>query len=509
MNIRDYPRPQNDNGIGMHFRLDLREDDNHPFISEGVKWLQLIHAKWALIAGGDWLQIGKAAPLIWAAGIMPICRLVCKIDRPFIDWEDGVKTMLDLGIPPYIQVFNEPGDDREWNHHPNIQSYGQRWADAAARVFDAGGLPGIQVLGLDEWQAAYEAVKANNRMDIWDKAWFCLHNAGINHPPLYPYDDVNLHGTPVDEATYAQFQWGASFEQVNEIRQKSAKPDATIMTDDTAVLRFLEYRQWMLDSLGFSLPIIGGEAGWSWGANDDLRYPKIDENLHADYHKGMYEWFMTGVIPTGQPLPDELFSVSDWIMADGGAESWWFGPLGTKQKTIDAVTSIPIFVRRFSWDMDSSLPAPSGEVSTVPSGEGGVNVGTPDQPTDVILPTGTSAAVTALGVMESMPELAAPEEMLELPASTKPLDLPASPELPEMTPASEDVGSAVNAQLEESTMLDEPPSDKPTITYFVQQGETLWGVSKKFGTTVDALISANDLEENTKLRAGQNLVIPR
>lgn len=500
MNLRDYPRPQNDNGIGMHFRLDLREDDNHPFISEGVKWLQQIHAKWTLVAGGDWLQIGKAVPLIWGAGIMPICRLVCKIDRPFIDWEEGVKTLLDLGIPPYIQVFNEPGDDREWNHHPNIQRYGERWADAASRVLDAGGYPGIQVLGLDEWQAAFDAVKANNRMDIWEKAWFCLHNAGINHPPLYPYDDVNMQGTQIDEATYAQYQWGASLEQVNEIRRKSAKPDATIMTDDTAVLRFLEYRQWMLDSLGFSLPIIGGEAGWSWGANDDLRYPKIDENLHADYHTGMYEWFMTGLIPTGQPLPDELFSVSDWIMADGGAESWWFGPLGTKQKTIDAIASIPIYVRRFTWDIDTGVPKPGGEISTVPSGDGGVNVGTPEQPTGVTMLVGKSQAEPGVESPGSKPESVMTEEPLELPATTEIVEPILASGLP--------IG-AVEKEADEATVPEDSTSKKPVLKYIVKQGETLWGVSIKFGTTVDALVSANSMGESAKLHAGQELVIPR
>lgn len=47
-----------------------------------------------------------------------------------------------------------------------------------------------------------------------------------------------------------------------------------------------------------------------------------------------------------------------------------------------------------------------------------------------------------------------------------------------------------------------------TITYTIRQGETLWGIAKKFGTTVDALIAVNELEHSS-LRAGQKLTIPR
>ena len=47
------------------------------------------------------------------------------------------------------------------------------------------------------------------------------------------------------------------------------------------------------------------------------------------------------------------------------------------------------------------------------------------------------------------------------------------------------------------------------ITYIVQQGETLWGISKKFGVTLDSLLKANQLDPNAKLRAGQRLIIPR
>ncbi len=450
MNLRDYPRPQDDNGIGLHFRLNLKPD----YIEKGVGWLQQIHAKWTTISGQDWNQILLAAKPVYAAGIMPVCRLICKIDH-YNDFVVGVKALQQAGIPPYVQIYNEPGDSREWRGTPNINRYGQQWSTNAALVFDAGGYPGIQVLGPDEWLAAFNAVKAGNRMDIWERAWFCLHNGGVNHPPSYPYDDINLHGTPVDAATYAKYEWGLDIDQVNALRQSSAKPDATIMTDDTAVLRFFEYRQWMIDSLGFSLPIIGGEAGWAYGASEDRRYPKINADLHAAYHTEMYEWFMKRVVSNGEPLPDELFSVSNWIMADWGSDDWWFGALGTKQQTIDAVAAIPIFTRKFNWDIgtqpDEAPPDTTG--------------GTPSQPSG-----GTTPPVPPT------PAPPAPE--------TPPAPVPPTPETPP-TPT--------------------PPA--PT-TYVVQRGDTLSAIARKFGTTVAALVAANNIADPNKIRTGQTLIIP-
>ncbi len=47
----------------------------------------------------------------------------------------------------------------------------------------------------------------------------------------------------------------------------------------------------------------------------------------------------------------------------------------------------------------------------------------------------------------------------------------------------------------------------PTKTYTVQQGETLYGLAKRYGTTIDELIAANPGTENG-LKAGQTIKIP-
>ena len=133
--------------------------------------------------------------------------------------------------------------------------------------------------------------------DLWKRAFFVQHNYAENHPPAYPYDERN---------------------------QRDA-PGQTILDDTLGVLSFLAYGAWMKERLGFVLPIIGGEGGWLYGAEKDLRYPKIESALHAQFHKEMFEWLRTGVISNGEPLPDYLFSITPWIAGSWTyiAQNWW------------------------------------------------------------------------------------------------------------------------------------------------------------------------------------------
>lgn len=522
MNLRDYPRPKNDNGIGLHFRLDLTETINKPYISQGVEWLQQINAKWTLVAGGDWLQIGKAARPIWDAGIMPVCRLVCKIDKPFIDWETGVKTLLDLGIPPYIQIFNEPGDNREWNGQPNIRRFGEKWGAAAARVFDAGGFPGMgAVLGEDEWLAAFHAVQAGGRTDIWQKAWFSVHNYGSNHPPNYPYDDVNQKGIPVTPEEYAKYRFSMPFDELNQMRAEHKHPGETILDDDTSVLRVLEFKKWMTDSLGFCLPMIGGEGGWEWQVEEDLRYPKLPDEWHANYTREMFEWFRFGKLSDSTPLPDELFSVAPWIQADGQADSWWFGPLGTKQLTIDTVAAIPSFVRKFSWDAMEQPPATPEIIVAPPTDTNSTESTPPLQVPEPVMTPPAPEPILSSEPVPSQPEPTPPPVMSKpppppFPRPPRPPDAeqPPEPPPPASPPMMTGILSVLDIDGEEteasSFIIVNPGEGTMTgITYIVQQGETLWGISKKFGVTLDSLLKANQLDPNAKLRAGQRLIIPR
>ena len=310
--LRSFPRPANDNGRGLHFSIDLRDES----IAWTVGNLRSIDARWTLIYAQDELQAGRAARACWDAGIMPVVRIGKKVNE-FFDSVAYVRVLQSIGAPPYIQIFNEPTDDREWeNPRPDdlLRVFGRNWARQAATVFDAGGYPGLQVLEKDELGAAIDAVAEINRTDIWERAFFCTHNYGANHPPAYPYD-----------------------------------LGMTVFEDFYGVLSFLAFAKWMQERIGFVLPIIGGEGGWQFGQDQDKRYPKAEQPYHAQYHKEVFDWFRTGLLSNGETLPDYLFSVTPWIASGWGADDWWGGVLGTKTETIAAVQAIPPFVRRFSW----------------------------------------------------------------------------------------------------------------------------------------------------------------
>ena len=44
--------------------------------------------------------------------------------------------------------------------------------------------------------------------------------------------------------------------------------------------------------------------------------------------------------------------------------------------------------------------------------------------------------------------------------------------------------------------------------HVVQPGETLWGIARRYDTTVEAIRRANDLPESAQIQPGQSLALP-
>ncbi len=319
MRLQDFPRPSHDNGTGIHFGLDLRQHILAAYIPKMVE----LKFKWCLVPHQDELQLGRAAPALWDAGIMPISRWICRIDQNFLDFARLVNVLRPLGIPAYIQIFNEPGDNREWmNGTPNFNQFVSRWVQHAAIVADAGGFPGLQVLDPSELRAVLQTLKIQNSTNILERMWFSPHPYGANHPPAYPYD----------------------------ARNQQDHPGATVYDDPITVIGFLEMAYVFEQELGFVPPFIAGEGGWQYGAREDNRYAPIDDNLHAQYHDALFEIFSTRTLPHGAALPDYLFAFCPWIFFGPEEDAWISFTRGTRQQTLNAIMAMPAFVRRFDWE---------------------------------------------------------------------------------------------------------------------------------------------------------------
>ena len=289
-------RPPHDNGMGVHFGLDTTSEA----MALDIRRAQEMRMTWATLCYQGEEQLLRCAKMIWEAGIMPVCRQVTPVGRHHSFGTDA-QVLVANGIPPYIQIFNEPSDPREWeNGRPRdyVQKWSRLWAQKAEEVYDAGGYPGLQCLSLAELEAAIDALGVGS--PVWQRVWFCAHNYALNHPPDWQ-EDV----------------W--------------------------CVLGFQFFADVFQGRLGFVPPIICGEGGWLYGAYDDHRYPRVEGELHAKFTKHVYKWFRRGKLTGGIPLPDYLFAVCPWILS-GRSDEAWYG-FTTKVLTIEAVKSIPEFAR--------------------------------------------------------------------------------------------------------------------------------------------------------------------
>jgi LysM repeat protein len=104
--------------------------------------------------------------------------------------------------------------------------------------------------------------------------------------------------------------------------------------------------------------------------------------------------------------------------------------------------------------------------------------------------------VVHIPAAEPMPPL---EESSPTPAES-PTSSPAEATVPSAVPA----GPAATA-----TRTPSPPPTPGVTQYVVKPGDTLSGIAKEFGVTVEAIMEVNDLTNPNKIRVGQVLIIPK
>lgn len=306
--LRAWPRPPGDNGRGMHFLQTHQYDALE--VQRQINRLIPLGVKWATVIYRDHGQLERTAPLFQAAGITVIWRPFVRPYQFYVNWAEDVAFLRQRGIAPYMQLYNEPELDQEWDGVCAVDqaTYLQRLLLAVRQVYDAGGYVGLQLMTPNWLRTTLHMLKAAGMHHVFDRVFFVPHLHGLNHPPNYTED---IHG----------------------------------------VLGFREFARVFEQELGFVPVMIAGEGGWRLGEQQDNRFPAISEVLHRDYHLEVFNWFHTGHLSDGEPLPDYLFAFCPWLISDPVDPAAWFdSAAGDRTLTIEAVTAMPTFERRFSWD---------------------------------------------------------------------------------------------------------------------------------------------------------------
>ncbi len=306
--LATWPRPEADNGRCIHFlqahQYDVIEAQRQ------VNRLKDLGIRWTLVhyAGHD--QLVRIAPIFQEAGITVVWRPFVRPYERYASWTEDVEYLRSRGLPPYMQLYNEPSLVQEWENIQPVdqETYLRNMWSAAQEVYDAAGYIGLQLVDPDWLRLTLQTIKAQGEGDIFDRLFFVAHLYGLNHPPEYD-EDIN------------------------------------------SVLGFREYAQIFEKEIGFVPAMIAGEGGWRPGEAQDNRYPVVSDRLHRDYHLAVFDWFRAGQLSNGEELPDYFFAFCPWLISDPhDPAAWYDSDSGDKTLTIEAVEAMPPFEREFSWD---------------------------------------------------------------------------------------------------------------------------------------------------------------
>ncbi len=331
MDLKDFPRPLEDNGRGVHWSISAYEwgQRNWGFWAEQ---LQAMKIKWVKIiddGGGSALPLARR---LIDLRIMPVVRLYWPEQNPGNIGQRGRETVrryIDIGTM-YFETNNEPDLDLEWKtgaKPPNwLDIVVENFIIDADIILTEGGYPAMPAFGVGTLRDPFSKVVEKGRRDILDGgAWAALHNYCLGRPLEYPNDPINLSGKPLTEQEWHEagglWAWEMGLEPVNEARKKFANPDASIMTDATCFRAFEQLNAYVVRAVGHSIPIMTTEGGYNVGqragttAGDDPRYPKPTPLVASQLNLEMYKFMQGDREMLGARVPEYYFSVMAWLIA--------------------------------------------------------------------------------------------------------------------------------------------------------------------------------------------------
>ncbi len=393
MELKDYPRPPKDTGIGVHWSPgnsgsvgagELRRTWIPQLQRMGVTWVKMLHP------GG--LEL---AELLLEAGIMPVVRIYrhrpnskdlrkAVLGPEEIDW---IKEYLGVGVR-YFEFNNEPELASEWeggSAPPDAIDYVARAAIVDMEtILGLGGYPAVPATAVGtKWDLIGKIIEHGGDYLFDEPVWLAVHNYNLNHPLDYPYDRVNRRGAALTPKEYRALgtdawtgpRWGSrTLAFINEQRKTGKNPRADIHDDPSGFLVFQRLADLSMKHLGRHLPIISTESGPIVGEDDDPRYPTTTPDLHAQAVADMAK-VMMGTSHRYDPAPDYYFATAFWLMGAAvlRAKGWeghaWFSPRWPNGHlpAVDALEKLSKRARRFEFE-DEPMPIPGDRARSVVSG---------------------------------------------------------------------------------------------------------------------------------------------
>ena len=336
MDLRDYPRPKGDTGIGVHWSAgypaavgigQIRDFWLPEIQAMGVKWVKL-----AQYDGG--LEMSE---FLLKNDIMPIVRLYCLQPNPGVLDKKvlrAVKDYVAAGVR-YFEFNNEPDMAIEWQGNfvpPDAVKIVARNAicDMEA-ILAAGGYPAIPALTVgSKWDLVGEICRQGRHDLFAEPVWQAIHNYSINHPLDYPHDAGNQSGAPYTQSFYdrlATERWegnawnGWSLKRVNAERHAHANPGATAFDDPSCWRAYERYDKLIRDQIGRALPILATENGYVVDERPDPRYPNTTPQLHAAQTLEACR-IMMGTSKRFGHAPDYYFCTAFWLLGNYSLGSW-------------------------------------------------------------------------------------------------------------------------------------------------------------------------------------------
>jgi hypothetical protein len=358
--LADYPRPEKDNGRGVHW-----SPTNQPLPPEVINYfvpeLRAMNIKWVKFLQDDRPEVTDPYLIkqLVANDIEPVMRVYKPLNEPYQHLAELVAEADEMGVH-YFELYNEPnvaGPAGGWREGEpiNVECIVDWWILAAREVHAAGGYPSLPPLAgggtVDDLvflRQFLDGVRARGGADLLPGAWIPVHNYFLNHPLDYPTDPVNVHDVPLTEAEIAERGLTpGQVEAINYVRSIAKLPRAeggfwvgdTIDEDSNAFRKFEAYANIFYRRFGYYLPVIGTEGGAIIGSAEDLRYPPVREEDLTELTLGAYHAML-------DDAPAYYFAHMPWLLANSAGEhfderfeqaAWYKDRQGTVLPVVEAL----------------------------------------------------------------------------------------------------------------------------------------------------------------------------